>query len=103
MHAPLSRACMGRWHLRSCVNLTRMRKDLVINVLLIIAGVLLAFALFGAGVLWKTKSVPKKSETALLLSLPIRSRLNRLKQIKKTSFNATCPTTPMDGAMSVST
>jgi len=31
-----------------------MKRDTVINVLLIIAGIVLAFALFGAGVLWKS-------------------------------------------------
>lgn len=31
-----------------------MKRDTVINVLLIIAGIVLAIALFGAGVLWKS-------------------------------------------------
>jgi hypothetical protein len=30
-----------------------MKRDAVINVLLVIAGIVLAIALFGAGVLWK--------------------------------------------------
>lgn len=30
-----------------------MKRDTIINVLLIIAGIVLAIALFGAGVLWK--------------------------------------------------
>jgi hypothetical protein len=38
-----------------------MNRDLVINVLLIVAGVLLAFLLFGAGALWRSKSRPKTS------------------------------------------
>jgi hypothetical protein len=33
-----------------------MKRDTVINVLLIIAGIVLAIALFGAGVLWKSKA-----------------------------------------------
>jgi hypothetical protein len=38
-----------------------MKRDTVINVLLIIAGIVLAFALFGAGALWKGKETPRKS------------------------------------------
>jgi len=37
-----------------------MKRDLVINVLLIIAGILLAFALFGAGAVWKGKMPPRR-------------------------------------------
>lgn len=33
-----------------------MNRNLVINVLLILAGIVLAFALFGAGVLWKSRT-----------------------------------------------
>jgi heme/copper-type cytochrome/quinol oxidase subunit 2 len=33
-----------------------MKRDTVINVLLIIAGIVLAIALFGAGVLWKSRA-----------------------------------------------
>jgi len=32
-----------------------MRRDLAINILLIIAGIVLAFVLFGAGAMWKSK------------------------------------------------
>jgi hypothetical protein len=32
-----------------------MNRDLIINTLLILAGILLAFALFGAGVFWKSR------------------------------------------------
>ena len=38
-----------------------MKRDTVINVLLIIAGIVLAIALFGAGVLWRSRVVPKKT------------------------------------------
>ena len=38
-----------------------MKRDTVINVLLIIAGIVLAIALFGAGAFWKGKSSPKRS------------------------------------------
>lgn len=34
----------------------QMKRDAWINVLLIIAGIVLAIALFGAGVVWKGKS-----------------------------------------------
>ena len=33
-----------------------MNRDLVINVLLVIFGIALAIALFGAGVLWKSRA-----------------------------------------------
>jgi hypothetical protein len=36
-----------------------MNRDLVINVLLIVAGIVLAFLLFGAGAVWRGKSLPK--------------------------------------------
>ncbi len=37
-----------------CAEEFTMKRDAVINVVLIIAGILLAIALFGAGVLWKS-------------------------------------------------
>ncbi len=37
-----------------------MKRDTLINILLVIAGILLAFALFGAGALWKGKT-PRSS------------------------------------------
>jgi len=39
-----------------------MQKDTVVNVLLIIAGILLAFALFGAGFLFRGKILSKHSK-----------------------------------------
>ena len=36
-----------------------MKRDTLINVLLIIAGIVLAFALFGAGVLWNSRKASK--------------------------------------------
>ena len=48
-----------------------MKRDTVVNVLLIIAGIVLALALFGAGVLWKggaAKSPRTISPAALHLS-----------------------------------
>jgi cytochrome c biogenesis protein CcdA len=33
-----------------------MRRDFVINILLIIAGIVLAFVLFGAGAMWRMRS-----------------------------------------------
>jgi hypothetical protein len=49
-----------------------MKRDTVINVLLIIAGILLAFALFGAGAFWKGKSSSKRSSqlTSTLIANP---------------------------------
>lgn len=38
-----------------------MKRETLINVLLIIAGIVLAIALFGAGAFWKAKSSPKLS------------------------------------------
>jgi hypothetical protein len=38
-----------------------MKRDTVINVLLIIAGIVLAIALFGAGVLYKSRAATKTS------------------------------------------
>jgi len=40
---------------------TTMTRDTVINVLLIIAGVVLAIALFGAGVVWKSRTAKGSS------------------------------------------
>jgi hypothetical protein len=40
-----------------------MKRDIAINVLLIIAGIVLAFLLFSAGALWRGKSLPKNSRT----------------------------------------
>lgn len=37
-----------------------MKRDTVINVLLIIAGIALAIALFGAGVMWRTTTAPRR-------------------------------------------
>ncbi len=52
-----------------------MSRETVINVLLIIAGIVLAIALFGAGVLWKmgTEKGPKS-----LLSVRFASRSFRV-------------------------
>jgi len=36
-----------------------MKRGVVINILLIFAGIFLAFALFAAGVLWKNKATTK--------------------------------------------
>ena len=38
-----------------------MNRDLVINILLFLAGIVLAIALFGAGVLWKSRALTKAS------------------------------------------
>jgi hypothetical protein len=43
-----------------------MKRDKVINLLLIIAGVMLALALFGAGAFWKGRSSPKRSSQFVL-------------------------------------
>jgi hypothetical protein len=37
-----------------------MRRYLLINILLVIAGILLALALFGAGAVWKCKMQPRR-------------------------------------------
>ena len=37
-----------------------MKRDTVINILLIIAGIVLAIALFGAGAVWKGKVQPRR-------------------------------------------
>ena len=38
-----------------------MKRDVVITVLLVIAGIILAIVLFGAGVFWKGKTSPARS------------------------------------------
>jgi hypothetical protein len=38
-----------------------MRRDTLITVLLVIAGIVLAFILFGAGALWRGRTAPKRS------------------------------------------
>jgi len=45
-----------------------MNRNLFINILLIIAGILLAFALFAAGALWKGKRVADKACSSNLCS-----------------------------------
>ena len=48
-----------------------MNRDLMINILLILAGIVLAFALFGAGVLWKSQSTTRTpSSSQFLLPKP---------------------------------
>lgn len=55
-----------------------MNRDLVINILLVLAGIVLAIALFGAGVLWRGRNptknshreTPKTTETADIQHLP---------------------------------
>ena len=42
-----------------------MNRDLVIDILLILAGIVLAFALFGAGALWKSKKPTDTSDLVL--------------------------------------
>jgi hypothetical protein len=37
-----------------------MRRSLLINILLVIAGILLAVALFGAGAVWKGRMKPSR-------------------------------------------
>ena len=39
----------------------KINRDTLITALLVVAGNVLALALFGAGVLWKSKSVPTTS------------------------------------------
>ena len=38
-----------------------MKRDVVITVLLVIAGIILAIVLFGAGVFWRGKTSPARS------------------------------------------
>jgi hypothetical protein len=38
-----------------------MKRDTIVNVLLIIAGIVLAIALFGAGVVWRNKTATKST------------------------------------------
>jgi hypothetical protein len=38
-----------------------MKRDVVITVLLVVAGIILAFVLFGAGAFWKVKTSPARS------------------------------------------
>ena len=37
-----------------------MKRDVVITVLLVVAGIILAFVLFGAGAFWKVKTSPAR-------------------------------------------
>lgn len=41
-----------------------MKRDTVINILLIIMGILLALALFGAGAVWKSRMQPSRSSVS---------------------------------------
>lgn len=43
----------------------RIRRDLVINVLLIIAGIVLALVLFAAGAMWRSRMSARPARTSL--------------------------------------
>jgi hypothetical protein len=53
-----------------------MKRDTLINILLVIAGILLAFALFGAGALWKGKTPRMILPIGFVLCIP-HTRLPR--------------------------
>ncbi len=54
-----------------------MRRCLLINILLVIAGILLALALFGAGAVWKGRMKPSRPSVSAL-ALPHYFRALRL-------------------------
>ncbi len=62
-----------------------MKRDTVINVLLIIAGVVLAFALFGAGAFWKGKSSLKRSSQ--LMFGPVTQSVQQLRSATVSNAN----------------
>jgi len=68
-----------------------MKRDLLINVLLIIAGILLAFVLFGAGAMWKGKTQPRRS---VLSSAPAAEKEQRQANEKRNSEEAITKTRP---------
>ena len=47
----------------------KINRDTLITALLVVAGIVLALALFGAGVLWKSKSVSTISRISTELRL----------------------------------
>jgi len=53
----------------------RMKRETVINLLLILAGIVLAIALFGAGAFWKGKSSPKRSSQERFWGINISTTL----------------------------
>lgn len=64
-----------------------MKRDTVINVLLIIAGIVLAIALFGAGVLWKSGAATSPKS---LSSAPLSRRdLDQTPILRHTSHGGT--------------
>jgi hypothetical protein len=48
----------------------RINRDTLITALLVVAGIVMALALFGAGVLWKSKSLPTKFTSSIPTQLP---------------------------------
>lgn len=57
---------LARSQAQQCVSKDkRIRRDLVINVLLIIAGIVLAFALFAAGAMWRSRMSARPARTSL--------------------------------------
>jgi len=52
-----------------------MKRETVINLLLILAGIVLAIALFGAGAFWKGKSSPKRSSQERFWGINISTTL----------------------------
>ena len=51
-----------------------INRDTLITVLLVVAGIVLALVLFGAGVFWKSKSLPTKLTSWNTQSSQIRGR-----------------------------
>jgi hypothetical protein len=51
----------------------KINRDTLITVLLVVAGIVLALALFGAGVLWRSKVVPTKFTSWNTHSIEIRA------------------------------
>lgn len=73
-----------------------MKRDTVINVLLIVAGIMLAIALFGAGVLWKRGAATSPKS---LLSAPSLSQGESENWIGRHTVNAGMRSSMSSGRM----
>ena len=70
-----------------------MNRDLLINILLVIAGVLLALALFEAGAMWKGKMQPSRPSVSAPMSekerIVVRTKINSEESMPDENFSAT--------------
>ena len=67
-----------------------MKRDLLINILLILAGIALAVALFGAGAIWKGKTQPSRpTASAPKERIVVHTKISSVESMSYENFFAT--------------